>query len=311
MIAIVLAVLAGLARIALHSYEVVADDFDQSPPLPLLQHPEQVGIEPLESVRFPGDNGTHLAAWYAPSKNRAAVILVHGTNTDRSSMVPEMKILSAAGFGVLAFDWPGHGGSEGSIRWSTPERDALTAAINWVAARQDVDPQRVGGLGFSMGAYLMAQVAATDQRLRAVMLLAVPSDYTDLTHWQHRKWSVFSELPATLALHSFWNPDEEPRPIDVIARISPRALELIRGSNDQVVPDYMIQALYAAAGPPKSLWIVPGANHGGYAAVAPVEYPARVVKFFSENLLQTPPTDTPSPPPTTQTSSQSIPGSRG
>lgn len=286
LIAIVLAVLAGLARIGFHSYEAVVDDFDQSPPLPLLQHPEQVGIEHLESVSFPGDDGTHLAAWYVPSRNRGAVIVVHGTNADRSSMIPEIRILSGAGFGVLAFDWPGHGRSEGRIRWSAPERHALTAAIDWLAARQDVDPQRLGGLGFSMGAYLMAQVAATDQRLHAVMLLAAPSDYADLTHWQHRKWSIFSELPATLALHSYWNPNEEPRPIDVVAQISPRALELIRGSQDDVVPDYMVQALYAAARPPKSVWTIPGANHGGYAAAAPVEYPARVIKFFSEDLLQ-------------------------
>jgi hypothetical protein len=39
----------------------------------------------------------------------------------------------------------------------------------------------------------------------------------------------------------------------------------------------------------KSLWIIPGANHGGYAEVAPVEYPARLVKFFTEHLLVDPP----------------------
>lgn len=289
LIAIALAVFAGLARIAFHSYEVVADDFDQSPPLPLLQHPEQVGIEHLESVTFSGDHGTHLAAWYAPAKNRGAVVLAHGTNTDRSSMVAEMRILNAAGFGVLAFDWPGHGVSDGRVCWSAPERHALEAAVAWLAARQDVDPQRLGGLGFSMGAYLMAQVAATDQRLRAVMLLAVPSDYADLTHWQHRKWGILSEVPATLALHSYGFPNGDQRPIDVIGQISPRALELIRGSNDQVVPDYMIRALYAAARPPKSLWIIPGANHGRYAEVAPVEYPARLVTFFTEHLLADPP----------------------
>jgi fermentation-respiration switch protein FrsA (DUF1100 family) len=135
----------------------------------------------------------------------------------------------------------------------------------------------------------MAQVAATDHRLRAVMLLAAPSDYTDLTHWQHRKWGILSEVPATLALHSYGYPNADQRPIDVIGEISPRALELIGGSNDEVVPDYMIHALYAAARPPKSLWIIPGANHGGYAEASPVEYPARLVAFFTEHLLATAP----------------------
>src|SRR5512140_806441 len=90
LLAIALALLAGVARIAFHSYEFVAGDFDVSPALPLLQHPEQVGIEHLESVTFPGDNGTHLAAWYVRARNRGAVVLAHGTNTDRSSMVAEL-----------------------------------------------------------------------------------------------------------------------------------------------------------------------------------------------------------------------------
>jgi dipeptidyl aminopeptidase/acylaminoacyl peptidase len=284
LIVLALAVLAGVARIVLHSWDAVADDFDHSPPLPLLQHPDQVGISNLQTVTVPADNGRHLAAWYIPSKNRCAVVVTHGTNTDRSSMISEMRILSDAGFGVLAFDWPGHGLSEGTIHWNAPERRALGAAIDWLAARQDVDPQRLGGMGFSMGGYVMTQVAAYDQRLRAVMLLAAPSDYTELTHWQHRKWGILSELPATYALHAYGIRHEEQRPIDVIGQISPRPLQMIGGSNDQVIPDYMTRALYAAARSPKSLWIVPGANHGGYAAVAPVEYPARVIKFFTENL---------------------------
>jgi hypothetical protein len=43
--------------------------------------------------------------------------------------------------------------------------------------------------------------------------------------------------------------------------------------------------LYEAARQPKSLWVVPGADHGGYAQVAAAEYGHRLKEFFSDNLL--------------------------
>jgi fermentation-respiration switch protein FrsA (DUF1100 family) len=273
------------ACVAYRNYEAVADDFERTAVAPLLKHPEQLGIGGLEEVSFCSDDGARLAAWYVPSKNRSAVIVTHGTNSDRSSLVAEVRILGEAGFGVLAFDWPGQGASEGDARWSAPERHALGAAIDWLSARSDVDPRRLGGLGFSMGGYPMAQVAAKDTRLRAVMLLATPTDYADLTHWQHRKWGLLSEWPAALALRLYGMPAADLRPIDVVAQIAPRPLELVRGSADNTVPEYMTRALYVAARAPKSLWIIQGAKHGGYAESAPGAYRSGLVQFFRNNLV--------------------------
>jgi dipeptidyl aminopeptidase/acylaminoacyl peptidase len=280
-----LVVLSAVAHVAYRSYAAVAADFERFPAAPMLKHPERAGIGSLGEVSFRLDNGARVAGWYVPSRNRASVVVTHGTSSDRSSMVPEVRILSEAGFGVLAFDWPGDGASEGEARWGAEDRQALTAAIDWLSARPDVDTGRVGGLGFSMGGYVMAQVAAKDSRLCAVMLVATPTDYADLTHWQHRRWGLLSEWPAELALRRFGMPTTDLRPIDEVGEIAPRPLALLRGSADDIVPEYMTRALYAAAREPKSLWIIPGAKHGGYAQVAPGEYRSRLVQFFSDNLV--------------------------
>ncbi|HEY2408710.1 MAG TPA: alpha/beta hydrolase, partial [Polyangiaceae bacterium] len=58
----------------------------------------------------------------------------------------------------------------------------------------------------------------------------------------------------------------------------------IAGTDDPVVPAAMASTLYAAAGAPKKLWIVPGAHHGDYASVAPVEYAERLARFFAVAL---------------------------
>jgi len=280
-----LVALSGLARVAYRNYTAVEADFERFPQAPLLKHPELAGIPGLGEVSFRLANGERLAGWYVPSRNRAAVVVTHGTSSDRASMVPEVRILCAAGFGVLAFDWLGDGASDGEAGWGAEDRLALTAAIDWLSARPDVDRTQVGGLGFSMGGYVMALVAAKDLRLRAVMLLAIPSDYADLTHWQHRQWGFLSELPAELALSRSPLRMADLRPIDVMGEIAPRPLLLGRGSADDIIPEYMTRALYAAAREPKSLWIIRGAGHGGYAQVLPDEYRSRLVQFFSANLL--------------------------
>jgi dipeptidyl aminopeptidase/acylaminoacyl peptidase len=100
-----------------------------------------------------------MAGWYAPSRNRAAVVLVHGTGADRSSLLADTRILTDAGFGTLALDIPGQGQSEGRTRWGVPERQAISAAVDWLSARDEVDPQRIGGFGLSMGAYVLTQAA--------------------------------------------------------------------------------------------------------------------------------------------------------
>src|ERR1700719_1577212 len=91
----------SLARIAYRHYDTVMYDFAPAAQTELSKHPERVGIAGLEEVSFQSSDGTRLAGWYGPSKNRAAIVLTHGTNADRSSMVEETRMLSEAGFGVL------------------------------------------------------------------------------------------------------------------------------------------------------------------------------------------------------------------
>src|SRR6202011_3732713 len=99
------------------------------PAAEISRHPERAGIAGLHDVSFSADGEPQVAAWYAPSRNRAAVVLVHGTGSDRSSLLAETRILADAGFGVLALDLPGQGASGGKTLWGVPERHAISAAI--------------------------------------------------------------------------------------------------------------------------------------------------------------------------------------
>jgi uncharacterized protein len=277
-------VLAAVLRIVIFHYRDASEDFALWPGTPILENPESTGIAGLSNVSFLAKTGNKVLAWYVPSRNRAAIVISHGTNADRSALLPELRFLANAGFGVLAIDWPGDGGSEGEIHWDEHERQTLTAAIDWLIAREDIDKSKIGAFGFSMGGFITAQVVSSDTRISAVALAATPTDFAEYTRWDNRKWGWLSQYPAMLAVHAAKMPFTELRPIDVIQQISPRPLLILGGDADLTIPEFMTRKLFAAAKEPKELWIVHGAGHGNYVQIAPQEYQNRLVGFFLKTL---------------------------
>ena len=259
-------------------------DYVRTPPPAIARHPERTGIEGLAEISFSSADGQRVAGWYAPSRNRAAIVLVHGTGAERSSLLFETGFLSQAGFGVLAIDLPGQGASEGRTRWGVPERYAITAAVDWLRARGEVDPERIGGFGFSMGAYVLTQAAVLEPRLRAVALVSSPNDVVEQNWLATAKWGLLTQVPCYLALRTYGQSLDMP-PKNVIGSIAPRAVLIVGGDLDTLVPAFMARQLFSAAGSPKEMWLVPRAHHSDFAQVAGPEYRNRVTGFFDRTLV--------------------------
>ncbi len=270
----------------MRSYRAARSLLEAGPPSALLKHPDSVGLAGLQAISFVTREGLHIAGWYVPSKNRSAVIITHGTNSDRTTMLPEMRPLAAAGIAVLAFDWPGFGESEGPILWGGAARGALSAAVDWLSARADVDPDRIGGLGFSMGGFVMTQVAASDRRLRAIALESAPGSIDTYVEIHFSKWRFLSEWAARQALRRSDLFSIDRSPIRLIADISPRPLLIIGETDDPEIPASMTRALFESAREPKTLWLIHGSQHGGYAQDAGAEYGQRLQSFFGDNLIE-------------------------
>ena len=189
-------------RIALQNYLGERSDFTRWPSPQISQHPERTGIPGLHEVFFAAPGEPRVAGWYSPSRNRAAIVLVHGTAGDRSSLLAETRMLAQAGFGVLALDLPGQGASDGKTLWGVPERHAIMAAVDWLSGRDEVDPRRIGGFGLSMGAYVLTQAAVLDKKLRAVTLAACPNDVVEQNWVTSDSWGLLSQLPTYWALRA-------------------------------------------------------------------------------------------------------------
>ena len=121
---------------------------------------------PYEDVEFTTSDGLTLKGWYIRSRNGAAVISFPG----RAGSQKRAKMLADHGYGVLLFDRRGEGESEGDpnlFGWQG-ERD-IHAAVAFLQRRPDVDPERIGGIGLSVGGEMMIEAAAESPALKAIV----------------------------------------------------------------------------------------------------------------------------------------------
>lgn len=253
-------------------------------------HRTPVGAPPavagLRRVELGLDSGASVRGWYVPSRNRAAVVLAHGHTANRSQMSAELALLAARGFGVLAFDFPGHGESDGErVTWGPAEREALRTAIEFVGRQSDVEPSRVGVMGFSMGAVVAIQEASENPSVKALVSAGAFTALDEQVALETSHWGRIGSFFAFRALR--WNGVEPGRnkATELIARIAPRPVLLVHGTKDPFVPVENEQRLFALAGWPKSQLVIPGAPHGGYAQVDPERYAAVLGEFFETALL--------------------------
>jgi fermentation-respiration switch protein FrsA (DUF1100 family) len=68
----------------------------------------------------------------------------------------------------------------------------------------------------------------------------------------------------------------------VIAQISPIPILIIAGEGGKLIPAENGLKLFAAAGKPKELWIIPGADNVGTFVAAGSMYGKKVGEFFDE-----------------------------
>ena len=237
-----------------------------------------------EDVSFATRDGLQLEGWYIPSKNGAAVIAFPG----RSGPQKHARMLADHGYGVLLFDRRGEGASEGDgnlFGWGG-EKD-IYAAVEFLRKRPDVDPGRIGGIGFSVGGELMLQAAAQSDGLAAVVSdgAGTRSLFEDLDDIPSPgKWIGLPFLAAKSgAVALFSNTAPPPELTELVPRIAPTPLLLIWAPNsggENMNPGY-----YRLAGQPKAIWTIPEAGHIQGITARPKEYERRVVAFFDRALL--------------------------
>lgn len=242
-----------------------------------------------EDVTLRTADGVTLAAWYVPAAGRAAVVLLHGAGSTRSSVLAQAEALVGGGYGVLLVDARGHGASGGRAMDFGWHGDAdVAAATTWLARRPGVVPDRIGLVGLSMGGEEAIGAAATDPRVRAVVAEGATARTAADEAWLGREFGLRGEAQERIE----WLQDRvtgllagtgPPTALhDAVAGADARFLLVTAGD----VPDEGRAARWIASAAPDrvAVWTVPGAGHTGGLATEPDEWARRVLGFLDDAL---------------------------
>ena len=242
----------------------------QTPEFPPWLTPGDAGLD-YRDVTLSTADGLHLAAWYVPASTPGAptMLLAHGLQDSKWTLLRLIPWLHEAGYNVMAFDFRGHGQSD--KRPTTVGREEVLdvqAALDWLDAEGVGD--KVVALGQSLGGAALVNTAAIDGRLDALVLDSLFAEWRNVDYAKGYRLSPRWLVPGV------------PNPVEVIRRVHVPVL-VIHGTADILVHVDHAERLYAAAGEPKFLWI----NDSGHAWSAwtyPELYRQKVLDFLQTAL---------------------------
>lgn len=257
--------------------------------------PSDFGLD-AESVRLNTSDKVSIAGWLIPHPRPSGVLLLlHGYGASKEDLLDLARAFHEQGtYHLLLLDFRGHGDSGGnSISFGRGEVLDLKAALDFLDARPELANLPVGCFGVSMGGAVALLAAAQIPRIRAV---ATDSTYADLGATIARtQWLTYHIPRFPLGQMAIWGAEwrlgcsmRQLSPGSWVARVAPRPVLIVHGSEDRGVPPSEARALFEAAGQSKALWVVEGAEHASSFYRQPEEYMRRMTQFFHEAFSRTP-----------------------
>ncbi len=263
----------------------------------------------LETLKLDLNGQEPVPAYFLAPKDKAAkrpTILFnhsHGGNYRRGKdeilqgaeymqMEPYGKALTRLGFNVLCFDAWCFGDRRaktesetfkrmlwrGEVLWGKMVWDALRA-VDYLEDRPDVDPERIGVMGMSMGGTQSWWTAALAPKVSVCVDICSMTDYRTLDRLgSHDRHGVYYYVPGLLTQFST---------ADIVSLIAPRWHLSLNGESDTLTPreglkiiDEAVRAVYSSLGHPDhwALQTSPGAHF------ETAEMRAKVLAFLKGNL---------------------------
>jgi len=238
------------------------------------------GIE-FQEIELITEDNVWISAWYTPPQNGAVILVAHGYGDKRAE---DFHLLFAShGYGVVTWDFRAHGRSGGDFS-SLGYYEVLDAkaALDFALIQPGVE--HIGAWGGSMGAVTMIRATAKYPGIEA---LVADSPFTTLVDELNLRvpFPLMRPLVRLFAENGAGINLDMVRPVDDIARISPRPVFIIQGNDDTSVPPNSAQRIYDEAGEPRQLWLEDGVFHLGMLDSYKAKYTERVIGFFDKYLL--------------------------
>ncbi|MBI2232458.1 MAG: alpha/beta fold hydrolase [Candidatus Aenigmarchaeota archaeon] len=137
----------------------------------------------MQEAQFVNNRGEKLAGIFCRTEKEKApcVIICHGLGSSKDNKEPLMKAFSEGGLASMAFDFSGHGESQGSFEKLTVTNAVADskAAIDYVSSLASVDANRIGIMGHSFGGSVSLLAATIDKRIKSIVASAPVTDFNE------------------------------------------------------------------------------------------------------------------------------------
>jgi esterase/lipase len=186
------------------------------------------------------------------------VIFFHGSESNRKSSLPVAQELSDKGYLCLAFDFSGHGESDGRFEDLTYRKILLDgqAALDFIN-KQNADKNRIGIKGSSMGAYVAGSMLLNNN-IKSV-IFSVPAAFGEI---DLKIVDLIKRGKEYLNDKTYW---EKSISLEGVRKFKGTVL-VIRNELDGLLSKEMVESYYneATNSKRKELFILKGARHSTY-----------------------------------------------
>lgn len=188
------------------------------------------------------------------------VIMVCGLDSVKEQETEWEDAMLARGIATLSFDGPGQGEMWYRMKLRLDYEESVVAVVDYLSSQKEIDAERIGLLGHSMGGYFGARAAAREHRLAAAVLIA--------GFFGPQNWDKMSGFVRTGMQHMFGvDTEAEARELaekltlaEVAGNIRCPIL-IMHGTRDTLIPVGDAQQLAEAVTCPTELVIYEGGNH--------------------------------------------------
>jgi 2,6-dihydroxypseudooxynicotine hydrolase len=188
------------------------------------------------------------------------VLLIAGLDSAKEEFFAVENTFLARGLATFSLDGPGQGESARKVKIRPDFEAPVAAVLDVLCQRADLDADRVGALGVSLGGYYAARAAAFEPRLRAVVVSGGCYDYGALIRERSpHSFATFSYGCGAATREEAYQVAERMSLAGVAERIT-QPMAVVFGKRDRLVPWQHAERV-AAEAPGAQLWMFDEGNH--------------------------------------------------
>lgn len=233
-------------------------------------------VEVSVPVRLANERLENMNGWWVPGSpgNSKAVLYLHGNDGNVSVSVNEITPLRELQYSVLLIDYRGFGASDGSFPSEASVYQDAEAAWKYLVNDRSIKPAELYIYGQSLGGAIAIELARHHPEAAG---LIVESGFTSIYEMSRLDYR-YRMLPVKLLLNQRFES------ISKIPEVKLPKL-FMHGTDDDIVPFWMGEELFAVAPEPKRFVPIEYGKHDHDARAVPT-IRAAVERFVKETALK-------------------------